>query len=99
MWPARLWSSLRPGWLSRHPNRPSSAHPAGDVGLGAAVVRVLENLGGPVVLDEHSGPGVALLVDQHREEGGAIAHPGGLLHVVGDDDDGVLRLDLLHKVL
>ena len=39
---------------------PGSAHPAGDVGPGAAVARVLEELGGPVVLDEHARPGVAL---------------------------------------
>ena len=39
---------------------PGSAHPAGDVGPGPAVGRVLEDLGGPVVLDEHTRPGIAL---------------------------------------
>src|SRR5215472_476021 len=76
-----------------------SADPAGDVGLGAAVPRVVEDLLGPAVLDEDAGAGVALLVAEHGEEGGAVADPGGLLHVVRDDDDRVFRLDRVHQVL
>src|SRR3974390_723620 len=76
-----------------------SAHPAGDVGLGAVVLRVLEDLLGPAVLDEHTRAGVALLVAEHRVEGGAVADARGLLHVVRDDDDGVPGLDLFHQVL
>src|SRR5215470_17381307 len=83
------------------PARPSpgSAHPAADVSLGPVVARVLEELGGPVVLDERARAGVALGIDEYREERGAVADPRGLLHVVRDDHDRELRPDLLHQVL
>src|SRR5450755_1103983 len=76
-----------------------SAHPAGDVGLGALLAWVLEDLLGPAVLDEHACAGVALAVSEYGEEGGTVADPRGLLHVVRDDDDGVPRLELLHQIL
>src|SRR6204780_3499459 len=74
-------------------------HTAGDVSLGAAVLRVTEDLRGRPVLDEDAGAGVALLVAQHGGEGGAVADPGRLLHVVRHDDDRVAGLDLVHEVL
>ena len=50
----------------------------------------LEKIFGRVVLDEAAGAPVALGVDLGGEERGAVAHPGRLLHVVGDDHDRVL---------
>src|ERR1035441_2882052 len=81
------------------PRIPRLAHPAGDVGLSAVVARVLEDGLGPVVLNEHARAGIALLVAEHGVEGGAVAYPRGLLRVVRDDDDGVLRLDLMGEGL
>src|ERR1700742_2535975 len=86
-------------WNSDRCSGMRSAHPSGDVGLRAGVFRVLEDLLGRAVLDQYPGAGVALLVAEHREERGAVADPGGLLHVVGDDDDRVPGLDLFHQVL
>ena len=86
-------------WTGLVNRPPGSADPAGDVGLGAAVLGVLEDLRGPAVLDQDARAGVALLVAQHGVEGGAVADPGGLLHVVRDDDDRVPRLDLVHQLL
>src|SRR5215469_7204934 len=51
----------------------TSADAAGHVRFGAAVVRILEDLLGRAVLDEHTGAGVALAVGLHREERGAVA--------------------------
>src|SRR4051795_10524926 len=70
-----------------------------DVILGPFVGRVREDVLGRVVLDEDPGAGVALLVDLGGEERRLVAHPGGLLHVVGDDHDRELGLDLVHQVL
>ena len=39
--------------------------PAGDVGLGAGVGRVLEDLLGRAVLDEHAGAGIGLALREH----------------------------------
>src|SRR5215470_16874193 len=61
-----------------------SAHLAGHVGLGAGVVWVPENLMGRAVLDQDAGARVALFVAAHRVDGGAVADPRCLLHVVGD---------------
>src|SRR5215472_18410485 len=76
-----------------------SAHPAGHIGFGALVFRVLEKLTGRGVLDKDARAGVALFVAEHRVEGGTVADPRGLLHVVRDDDDRVPRLDVPHQVL
>ncbi len=46
-----------------------------------------------------AGAAIAVGIDLGGEERGAVAHPGGLLHVVGDDDDRVVELDLLHQLL
>src|SRR4051794_40466163 len=78
---------------------PASSEATGDVVLGALVARVREHLLGVVVLDEHAGPGVADLVHLGGEERAAVAHAGRLLHVVGDDHDRVLGLDLVHEIL
>ena len=40
---------------------------------------------------------VAVVTLQH--EGGAIRDPGGLLHVVRDDEDGIAPLELEHQLL
>src|SRR4051794_24206547 len=78
---------------------PPSAEPAGDIVLRPLVGRRREDLVGGVVLHEQARAGVALGVDLGGEERRAIADPGGLLHVVGDDEDRVLALELLHQVL
>src|SRR3954451_5413785 len=75
-----------------------SAEPSGDVALGAGIRRRGEQLLGDVELDQATDP-EAGVVDVRSEEPGAIRHPGSLLHVVGDDDDGELLLELLHQVL
>src|SRR5262249_36398524 len=103
--PGRPDSAAAPGRpASQRPAGPrapaaGSAHLTGDVGLGAGVLGVFEDLLGPAVLDEHARAGVALLVAEHGEEGGPVADPRGLLHVVRDDDDRVPRLDVPHQVL
>jgi phosphate transport system protein len=74
-------------------------HPASDVGLGAGVTGIFEDLPRGAVFDQHARAGIALAVRQHGEEGGAVADPRGLLHVVRDDDDRVPLLELLHQVL
>src|SRR3954469_13431514 len=63
-----------------------SAEPAGDVVLGTPLARVGEDLLGVVDLDQLAG-----LADPGQvEERGALADPGRLLHVVGDDNARVL---------
>src|SRR5262245_10413006 len=76
-----------------------SAEAAGDVVLGARVGGIAEDLVGGGVLHEHARAVVAFGAHLGGEEGRAIADPRGLLHVVGDDHDRVLRLELLHQVL
>src|SRR5689334_17141631 len=72
-----------------------SAEAAGDVGLGRLVVGVGEHLAGGVELHEVTGLAGGLEV----EEAGVVGDAGGLLHVVGDDDDRVVRLQLVDQVL
>src|SRR3954471_13912257 len=67
---------------------PPSAEAAGDVILGAPVVRRGEHPAGGVELDQ--------LTEIHK--GGEIRDPRGLLHVVGDDHEGVFRLQLVHQL-
>src|SRR3712207_3892417 len=81
------------------PSATPLAELAGDVVLGALVLRIGEQLLGRRVLDDDAGAGVALLVDLHREEGGHVRHARGLLHVVRDDHDRVALLELEHEVL
>ena len=51
----------------------------------------LEDLHRRVELDQAAGPTVAVGIDLGGEEGRAVARSGGLLHVMGDDDDRVIR--------
>src|ERR687896_716426 len=71
---------------------------AGDVCLRARVGRVREDLVGVVELDD--APAAVLLVVQlHGEEGRLVGHARRLLHVVRDDHDRVLALQVHHEVL
>src|SRR5215471_19605338 len=88
-----------PGRVTYQRPGAGSTHAAGDVSLGALVGRVLEDLLGAAVLNEHARAGVVLTVGEHGEEGGAVTDPRGLLHVVRDDEDRVPRLELPHQVL
>src|SRR5215510_2652794 len=54
-----------PGRVTYQRPGAGSTHAAGDVGLGALVGRVLEDLLGAAVLDEHARAGVALGVREH----------------------------------
>src|SRR5215212_4460992 len=87
--PPRVWSSSSAS-CSRKAWRVSIAIPlaelAADVLLGALVARVREDRLGRRVLGE--------LSIQH--EGRPVRHARRLLHVVGDDHDRVLLLELEH---
>ena len=61
------------------PTDGSSPEPAGDILFRLFFRRVGKDLLGFAKLDDMS----------LKEEGGEIGDPGGLLHVVGDNDDGV----------
>src|SRR5438552_17383620 len=67
---------------------------AGDVILGPAVFRAIENVVGGAELDHLAGP---LLVHQH--EGGEVGGTGRLLHVVRHDHDRIPLLEFLHEFL
>src|SRR5512138_2984286 len=56
-----------------------SAHAAGDVGFGEVLLGAGEDAVGGAELDQLAEP----------EEAGKVGDAGGLLHVVGDDHDGV----------
>src|SRR3954452_7965293 len=88
---SRPWSSslycCRPG-IRRSPS--GSAEAAAHVVLGLLLARVGEDLLRRVNLDQAPGPARRLDV----EERGHVARPRGLLHVVRDDDDRVLALEL-----
>src|SRR5262245_3067160 len=71
----------------------SSAKPSRDVILGPLVARVGENLLGWSHLNQFAH---AFLTRQHI--GGPVGDAGGLLHVVGHDDDRVLIAQALHQV-
>ncbi len=64
----------------RNPSCSPLAEPAGNVVLGASIARRGEYLVGVVELDQ--------LAEIH--EGGLVGDARGLLHVVGDDGDGVV---------
>src|SRR5580704_6036889 len=66
----------------------ASAEATGDVVLRAPVARRGEYLAGGVELDH--------LAEIH--EGGEIGNPGGLLHIVGDDRDRVVFLQLVDQL-
>src|SRR5689334_13258250 len=86
-WPWQLRQNALAGY--------SLAEAAGDVILGGLLVRVGEDLLGVVDLDQPAGLTGGLKV----EERGLIAYPGGLLHVVRDDDDREFLLQFGDEVL
>ena len=77
--------------------RRHSPEPTGDVTLGARVGRVREHLVGDVVLDEAPGA-AAFVVDVGRHERGHVGDARGLLHVVRDDHDRVVALQVGHEI-
>src|SRR6266581_2292159 len=68
--------------------------PPGDVSLCALVLRPVEEIRGGSELDQLAEPSL----DVHEHEGGEVRHARRLLHVVGDDDYGVLASELHHQV-
>src|SRR5574343_1709776 len=93
----RTWVRRRPSsssnwlercWLSFMSCSPL-AHAAGDVVFGALVVRLDEDFVGLAKLDH--------LAQIHI--GSVVGHPCGLLHVVGDDQDGDALLQFMHQFL
>src|SRR3954462_11292578 len=66
-----------------------------DVVLGLLVVGIREDLLGLAYLDQATGLAGALDV----EERGEVAGAAGLLHVVGDDDDRVVLLELEDELI
>src|SRR6202158_3249070 len=67
----------------------SSAEPAGDVVLGASIARRGEYLVGFVEFDQFT----------EIHEGGLVGDTRGLLHVMGDDGDGVVLRQFLDQFL
>src|SRR5216684_7594574 len=67
----------------------SSAEPAGDVVLGASIARRGEYLVGLVEFDQFT----------EIHEGGLVGDARGLLHVMGDDGDGVVLRQFLDQFL
>src|SRR5919201_781848 len=68
-----------------------------DVVLRPLVGRSREDLRGLVVLDQHAGPATVGLLQ--AEERRAVGDARRLLHVVRDDDDRVVALELVHQLL
>ena len=72
-----------------------SAKTTGDVALGFFVLRVVEHRGGVREVLEVAGLAHSLQV----EEGGVVGDTGGLLHVVGHDQDRKsTRLNSSHRL-
>src|SRR5687768_2081364 len=67
---------------------------AGDVRLRARVARVGEDLLGVVELDDTAGAVLLVRVELDREEGGLVRYARRLLHVVRDDHDRILLLQV-----
>ena len=64
------------------------AEAAGDVILGLLFDRIGKELPGCTVFNQIA----------HVHEGGVVGHARRLLHVVGDDHDGELLLELFHQL-
>src|SRR3712207_2472813 len=96
---ARRPSVSSSSWTAKADRTAWSAEAAGDVPLGPGVVGLGEDLLRRVVLDEQARALTGVGVGLRREEGGAVRDAGRLLHVVRDDDDRVVALELLHEVL
>ena len=77
----RVWRSLR----GLRAGAAGSTKPPGDVALRQGLFRCREDLACLTVLNEIAGTIVA-----HGEEGGRVGDARCLLHVVRDNDDGVL---------
>src|SRR5215203_4342170 len=97
----KIRSFTRPPILAEHAEvtRSSLAKPPGDVVLGALVGRLGEDRVGAVVLDQQAGAVPRALRGLGGEERRSVRDAGRLLHVVGDDHDRVVPLQLLHQVL
>src|SRR4051794_17850821 len=76
----------------------ASAEASRDVALRPLVGRLREDLLRRVVLDEHA-VAAAVVFDLEAEERGHLGDARGLLHVVGDDHERVVLLELVHQVL
>src|SRR6266545_4356374 len=98
----RIWSSTSPpiassvcfsasssSWKCRVMGPSALAEPAGDVVLGLLLVGIGEQLASRTELHQFA----------QEHEARVVGHPGGLLHVVGDNDNGVARLQLEHQLL
>src|SRR4051812_44191427 len=72
---------------------PGSAEPTRNVVLGQLLLRPHEDVAGVAHLHEITGA-----VVPHVEERRLVADAGGLLHVVGHDDDRVVVAQLGHQV-
>src|SRR5215210_1933116 len=91
------WKCAR--WPKRRTPGPGSAELAGDVLLGALIVRGGEDLVGGGVLDELADPLGLVRPQVDGEERGAVRDAGRLLHVVRDDHDREVLLELEHELL
>src|SRR5262249_34293453 len=78
-------------------SRITSAEVAGDVFLGQSLARLSEDLLRLSHLDEVAG--ATAFGDVHREERSGVGHALRLLHVVRDDGDRVVPLELEHQLL
>src|SRR6266545_6119396 len=98
----RIWSSTSPpmassvcfsasssSWKCRVMGPSALAEPAGDVVLGLLLARIGEQLARHTELHQ--------LAQEHESR--VVRYARRLLHVVGDDDDGVARLQLEHQLL
>src|SRR5665213_767648 len=83
-----------PAWGAGDAPAAPSAESTRDVVLGATVPGTVEQLAGSVDLDQLAGAALT-----HEHEGGDIADPGSLLHVVGHDDDCHLIAEFPHQLL
>ena len=103
--PARLGSGVSrddrcQGAARRAPERSPSPlswtlpKPAGDIVLCSRIPGRGEHLPRRAVLHHLTGA-----IRPHHHKGRVVRHAGGLLHVVGDDDDGIAHLQLAHQVL
>src|SRR6266516_1601383 len=92
-------SRLASSWSSSSWNvmRTFSAKTARHVVLRPLVGRGGEDPRRLVVLHQHAG--AAAFVDLEAEERGAVGDARGLLHVVRDDHDRVVALQLVHQLL
>src|SRR5437762_11723632 len=93
------WKPLRRSRSSVMTLPSLSSEAAGHGVLRPGVGRIGEDLLGLVELDETPGAPVTLLGHLGGVEGGAVADPGRLLHVVGDDHDRVTILHIPHQLL